>query len=218
MNTPEKKETLQLSLTSGQAASLIPILQDELREFGTRQTEASGELKKLEKEYIKQKKLTDELTNIVKEKKGLLESILKHTGGTKTVHRLMRSGSHNTGGGFNPDGIRWGREFVNTLKREQRFMTFDELFDDWRKRNNNAPIPEKKISSQKNNLRVGDKQLRERMIEGKKMGGNAIPILIYADKLGLKEWFEQYADGKILPNAKFMKQFMYAQTEERKVS
>jgi len=207
-----KTEGLHLTVTPAQATTLIPMLEQEIAQIGARQTEAKGELNKIEKQYQKLKATSDELTELLKQKKNMLESILKHVGTDKSIQRLMRATSHTNQKPGQGGGIRWGHEFVNILKREQRFMTFDELKVAYKQKANidfENEIIRRKLYQTLNNFKVGDRNLRQRIKEGKPIFKHAIPMIMYGKTFGLLEWFDQYKDGTMQPKANFMKQFVY---------
>lgn len=210
-NTQEKKQLLTFSVTAEQAAVFIPILQDEIVQIGQKQTEALGFTKEAEREWLKFKKESDLLTDMLKSKKTLLENILRQTGRDKNANNLMRSGTHATTGisrQIGSGGIQWSKEFTIILKTENRFMTWDELWNAYFKRypNLNKEAFKGKFNSQKANMIATAKNTMQQMQEKTPFSKRLTPFVLYKEKhFGLPEW----VNDEIVPYPQYIKQFMF---------
>jgi hypothetical protein len=203
------KDLLQLNVTIGQASSLIPILETEVGEIGTKYTEAKGEADLAEQDYMQKKKIETELKEIWNEKKALLETILRHTGKLKNKDaRLMRSSSHTESKPSNR--IQWGQEFMLILKTEQRFMSYQELVSHYGKRHPGIDLTtdamKKKIAHQEGNFVASEPAIKKFIKEGVRKSQRQIPLFRYNDKWGLAEWFTD----DLVPHPKYIKEFMFA--------
>jgi hypothetical protein len=197
---------LQEELNGGEGS-----LKTSLKEFVA--TYGKIPFKELKEMYEHEKAIVDKIEERMRINKAILETLVRKISKKKDA-RLMRTTSHSEGKKRERHYIKWNEEIAAVLGGEQRLLAFDELVQTILKRKPQIKerVTKAILSKLKRHLYEGHFEALKRMNEGRKNNRSADFLLYqynYKNYYGLADWFDTKNTDHVVPNAKYIKQFMY---------
>lgn len=202
------KDIVSVSLSLNTSKALVSTIETLIREQSSKLQDAlnNSGFNELQQKYFDEKQKIEDLESELNSNKSLLETLARTNGGNKDVNNLMRTKSHNDSKGKNK--FRWPKEFEIVLKTEQRFMSYESLFEAMKKKYpaEVAALAKNTFWATRNMILKSIKAAKERIGAGEKLYANATPLIEYKELIGLREW----TDDNFVPLPQYIKQFMYA--------
>lgn len=201
------KDFYALTLNESQTAKLISNIEAEITELMNQLNEKLTPLKEAEELYTMLKEETDKLQKELDDNKLLLEALSRFKNNDKSNKelRILRTTSFNDQKPKQQRKFRWLDMIEDLLRREDRFLSKDEIFDTLLKENSSIL---ESVGGSRSKLTVMRNTVLNNLDRACKITRqkNKGRVIEYKEKIGLFEWVLD----DFTPDPQHIKQFMFS--------
>lgn len=201
------KDFYALTLNESQTAKLISNIEAEITELMNQLNEKLTPLKEAEELYTMLKEETDKLQKELDDNKLLLEALSRFKNNDKSNKelRILRTTSFNDQKPKQQRKFRWLDMIEDLLRREDRFLSKDEIFDTLLKENSSIL---ESVGGSRSKLTVMRNTVLNNLERACKITRqkNKGRVIEYKKKIGLFEWVLD----DFTPDPQHIKQFMFS--------
>lgn len=201
------KDFYALTLNESQTAKLISNIEAEITELMNQLNEKLTPLKEAEELYTMLKEETDKLQKELDDNKLLLEALSRFKNNDKSNKelRILRTTSFNDQKPKQQRKFRWLDMIEDLLRREDRFLSKDEIFDTLLKENSSIL---ESVGGNRSKLTVMRNTVLNNLDRACKITRqkNKGRVIEYKEKIGLFEWVLD----DFTPDPQHIKQFMFS--------
>lgn len=201
------KDFYALTLNESQTAKLISNIEAEITELMNQLNEKLTPLKEAEELYTMLKEETDKLQKELDDNKLLLEALSRFKNNDKSNKelRILRTTSFNDQKPKQQRKFRWLDMIEDLLRRKDRFLSKDEIFDTLLKENSSIL---ESVGGSRSKLTVMRNTVLNNLERACKITRqkNKGRVIEYKKKIGLFEWVLD----DFTPDPQHIKQFMFS--------